>query len=67
MFGVTGIGDGLEEVRVICRALEQSAAKNALPVEFFALASSELASGSNPFDLRLHHPLNNAGQVFLQP
>ena len=51
----------------ICRALEQSAAENALPVEFFARASSELASASNPFDLCLHHPLNYAGQVFVQP
>jgi hypothetical protein len=51
----------------VCRALKQSAAENALPVEFFAGASSELASASNPFDLCLHHPLNYAGQVFVQP
>ena len=51
----------------ICRALEQSAAENALPVEFFARTSSELASASDPFDLCLHHPLNYAGQVFVQP
>ena len=51
----------------VCRALEQSAAENALPVEFFARASSELASASNPFHLCPHHPLNYAGQVFVQP
>ena len=29
--------------------------------------ASELASASNPFDLCLHHSLNHAGQVFVQP